>query len=164
MSRSAIVLALFLGLVAAGCVSDEVTPDEELGEASAALEAGDHLNGPKVDKSTVTGSAVQYGLSFDARRESNSWNWSWQGQSGLWQGLFDWYSGYGYPNGTCPNYSWDNRCNSSRNTWFITPGWGDSFDNYWGQPGPAGWSTFGQHPYWCPPGEIWQGWSTSWHC
>jgi hypothetical protein len=164
MSRSTVAIALFLGLVATGCVSDEVTPDEELGEGQAALEMGDNLLEPNVDKNSIGPSAIQYGLNNDARLESNAWNWSFQWQAGFWQGLFNWYEGYGYPNGLCSSYSWGNRCNSSRNTFFITPGWGANFQYYWGQPGPAGWSTFGQHPYWCPPGDIWQGWSTSWHC
>jgi hypothetical protein len=164
MSRCILAAFVVLGFVATGCVSDEVTPDEELGEGQAALEAGDHLLDIDVDKSTIGPSAIQYGLNGNARNESNAWNWYWYGQAGMSQGNFNWYGGQGYPNGTCPNYSWGNRCNSSRDTWFITPGWGDSFQYYWGQPGPAGWSTFGQHPYWCPPGETWQGWSTSWHC
>lgn len=166
MSRkTTIAIILCAGIAAGACVSEEVTPDEELAEGEAALIAGDRLTEPRFDRDAVLVSAVQWGLSWDARRESNAWNWYWNWQGGMSQWDFSWYSGQGYPNGTCPNYSWGNRCNSSRDTFFITPGWGANFQWYWGQPDPAGWSTLGQHPYWCPnTGGTWQGWSTTGHC
>lgn len=160
MSRKIVSLALVLAATSAACVSDEVKSDEEVGEATSALMRGDVAT--RLDKPEVIGSTVQYGLSWDARYESNSWNWSWgSGRSGMNWWEFDWYGLNAY----CTSYSWGNRCNSSRNTFFITPGWGANFQYYWGQQEPAGWSTFGQHPYWCPnSGGTWQGWSTSGHC
>lgn len=169
MSRTMIAFALCLGVTSAACVSEEVEPDQ-LGEASSALVRGDSLHQPRIDTNDLVVSAVQYGLSWSARAESNAWNWSWgSGRSGFTAGEFNWYGNYGY----CTSYSWGNRCNSSRDTWFITPGWGSNFQYYWGQPNPAGWSTFGQHPYWCPNQTVgdgnsvnntWHGWSTSNHC
>jgi hypothetical protein len=162
MTRFPFAFVVGVALASAACVSDEVTPDEELGEATSALMRGDNLTESGIDKNVVVGSAVQYGLSWSAREESNSWNWSWgSGRSGMSSSEFDWYGINAY----CTSYSWFNRCNSSRDTWFITPGWGANFQYYWGQQGPAGWSTFGQHPYWCPnTGGTWQGWSTAGHC
>ena len=169
MRKTRVAIALFVGLATAGCVSDEAAPDDELGGAEAALSATDRYSS-RVDKNTIIDSAIQYGLSWDARRESNSWNWSWgSGRSGFTSYEFNWYGNYGY----CTSYSWGNRCNSSRNTSGITPGWGANFQYYWGQPNPAGWTTFGQHPYWCPNQTVgdgnsvnntWHGWSTSNHC
>ncbi|MCB9563799.1 MAG: hypothetical protein H6709_11180 [Kofleriaceae bacterium] len=169
MTRTLTALALMTALASAACVSEEVTPDEQLGTTSAALTAPDQINQPRIDKSIVVTSAVQYGLSWSARAESNAWNWSWKGQGGFTASEFNWYGNYGY----CTSYSWGNRCNSSLDTWFITPGWGANFKNYWGQQSPGGWSTFGQHPYWCPNQTVgdgnavnntWQGWSTTNHC
>jgi len=161
MSRTSYAIALSIALVSAACVSEEVPPDD-VGEATSALRRGDDLLNPRVEKADLV-QAVQYGLSWSARRESNSWNWSWGNGSGRpgTSSDYNWYGNYGY----CTSYSWGNRCNSSRDTWFITPGWGANFQNYWGQQSPAGWSTFGQHPYWCPnTGGTWQGWSSSGHC
>ena len=161
MNRPSIAIALCLAACSAACVSDEIEPDD-LSEDSAALARSDSHFETRVDKSAVVGSAIQYGLSWAAREESNSWNWSWgSGRSGMGYWEFDWYGLNAY----CTSYSWSTRCNSSRDTWFITPGWGANFQYYWGQQGPAGWSTFGQHPYWCPnTGGTWHGWSTTNHC
>jgi hypothetical protein len=144
-----------IALLAVGCLAEEV-PEDQVGQDESQL-----TNIDIQDQNIAIGQAGvdpvwQTNLSQFAKDESDAWNWN--------RGPYVCYnSSYCY----CANsgYSWGNRCNSSRDTWFITPGWGDNFQYYHGQPGPYGWSFAGQHPYWCPSdNNTWQGWSTDNHC
>jgi hypothetical protein len=174
-------LALATGLAA--CVSEGVDDGSGgVGEAQQALQQDQQLLNREVVANPVL--AYQSNLSWNRRYWANSFDWSAAGCSrdggcvaiynGLWGHPYsDWFSAWG-TNAYCTSYSWGNQCNSSYNNILMNSGWGWYFRNGFGswdtegqQPAAYGWSTFGQHPYWCVgagASNTWQGWSSTNHC
>ena|SRR5687768_3995470 len=170
-----------LVLAATGCVSESV--EEDLAEEDVgvtARRAPIDVSGAVMGLETKGPSVAYVSPNYDRRYWANSYTWSWAGCSrnstcaSLGGTLAPaWFNAWGN-GGFCPNYSWGNQCNSSRDTSFITKGWGGyyqwgfgSWDPHGNIGNPSGWSTFGQHPYWCigsGASNTWQGWSSTNHC
>ena len=176
-SRTLGVVAALV-LAATGCVSEGVDEDpaQDPGTAQRAVRTG--ISPESVMDLETKGPNQAYAApNYDRRYWANSYTWS-SAKGAQWSpdGTLnaDWFNAWGN-GGFCTGYSWGNQCNSSYGVGFplyITKGWGwyyrrgfGSWDPYGDIGGPSGWSTLGQHPYWCiGGGNTWQGWSDSNHC
>ena len=170
-----------LVLAATGCVSESVDQDDPAQDEVVSARMAPTGISDAVMRPDRQGPNVAYAApNYDRRYWANSYTWSASKADGanvdgtLSPNYFNAWGNYGY----CTSYSWGNQCNSSYGTGFptyITKGWGwyyrrgftpnGGWDPYGDIGGPSGWSTFGQHPYWCiGSGNTWQGWSGTNHC
>jgi hypothetical protein len=176
MARKTLGCLVALVLAATGCVSESVDAEDP---AQDDLGAAPRMAPTDITSSVMDlerqGPEVAYvAPNYDRRYWANSYTWS-AARGAQWSpdGTLSaaWFNAWGN-GGFCTSYSWGNQCNSSRDSSFITKGWGGyyqwgfgSWDPYGNIGGPSGWSTLGQHPYWCiGAGNTWQGWSNSNHC